>query len=62
MPEPTSYKPDILRRALDNLLRRKAYHMAPPSKKNIMVLKEYSRILKNKQLSHYTWKKELTKE
>ncbi len=62
MLEPGQYKQDILRKALHNLLRQKDYHIAPPTKKNIMVIKEYSRILKNRQVSNYSWKKGLIKE
>lgn len=37
--------PKILKKALDNLLRRKTYHVATPTKKNEMLIKEYERIL-----------------
>jgi hypothetical protein len=43
--------PRIFKKALDNLLKRKAYHAAAPTKKNEMLREEYARILyKEKEL------------
>lgn len=41
------YDPKIYKKALDNLLKLKTYHMAPPTKKNKMLKKEYQKILNN---------------
>ena len=62
MLEPVHYKQDILRKVLHNLLRQKDYHIALPTKKNLMVIRGYTKTHKKKQVSNYSWKKGLTKE
>jgi hypothetical protein len=43
--------PKILKQAMNNLLKRKDYHIAHPTKKNEMFRKEYTKILnKEKEL------------
>jgi hypothetical protein len=44
------YDPEIYKKALNNLLKRKGYHQAPPTKKNEMFLKEYRKILNKKSI------------
>lgn len=39
------YDAVIFKKALGNLLKRKDYHQAPPTKKNVMFMKEYKKIL-----------------
>ncbi len=39
---------DLYKKALSNLLKRKEYHIASPTKKRKMLMEEYSRILKKK--------------
>ncbi len=57
MLEPLPYKRALLKEALNNLIGQKDYHIAPPTKKNIMVHREYAKILRRKQLKNFTWKK-----
>ena len=42
------YDPEIFKKALRTLLKRKGYHEAPPTKKNEMLLREYRKILNKK--------------
>jgi hypothetical protein len=39
------YDTIIYKKALSKLLKRKDYHQAPPTKKNVMFMKEYNKIL-----------------
>ena len=48
---PPAFKYDgLFKKALNNLLRKKDYHVAPPTKKSKMLVEEYSRLLKKKDL------------
>jgi hypothetical protein len=46
------YDVALYKKALNNLLKRKSYHIAPPTKKNKMFLAEYIKVLNKEKNSN----------
>ena len=46
------YDVALYKKALNNLLKRKSYHIAPPTKKNKMFLAEYMKVLNKENKSN----------
>jgi len=44
------HDPEIFKIALEKLLKRKDYHVAPPTEKNNMFMREYKRILNKEKV------------
>jgi len=44
------YDQTLIKEALGNLLKRKDYHLAPPIKKNTLLMRECLRLVKMKKI------------